>query len=71
MDNAIGKIPGKIANAWVIAERTDAEALFGYRNGFITISFQKNEKTDKETIYQAALKALNKHFKINQDDQGK
>lgn len=64
-------IPDKISNAWVAVERTDTEALFGYRNGSITISFQKNEKADKETIYQAALKALNKHFEISQDDQSK
>lgn len=55
-------IPDKIANAWVADNRTDSQTLFGYKNGSITISFQKNAKADKETIYNACIRALNKHL---------
>lgn len=55
-------IPDKIANAWVATNRTDNQTFFGYKNGSITIGFQKNVKADKETIYNACIQALNKHF---------
>lgn len=71
MDNAVGYIPHKIANAWVTGERVDDAALFGYKNGSITISFQKNGKADRQAIYDACIQALNKHFNHGDNNSNK